>query len=73
MATIGLMPHVDGEKLTELREARFLSHRELAKRAGVSPQTVLNLEAGKTEAQRRSIRKLAEALGVDPADLVRGE
>src|SRR5215216_2838256 len=45
MATIGaVMPHVDGEKLAELREERFLSHRELAKLAGVSPQTVLNPE-----------------------------
>jgi CO/xanthine dehydrogenase Mo-binding subunit len=32
---------------------------------------VLNLEHGKGEqAQRRTIRNLAEALGVDPAELV---
>jgi transcriptional regulator with XRE-family HTH domain len=75
MATIGtVMPHVDGEKLTELREERFLSHRELAKLASVSPQTVLNLEHGKGEqAQRRTIRKLAQALGVDPHELVKTE
>jgi transcriptional regulator with XRE-family HTH domain len=72
MATIGtVMPRVDGEKLAELREARFLSHRELAKLAGVSPQTVLNLEHGETEAQRRTVRKLAAALEVEPAELVR--
>jgi len=64
------MPRVDGEKLRTLRERRFLSHRDLAKRAGVSPTTVLNLEAGRVEAQRRTVRKLAEALGVDPAELV---
>jgi DNA-binding Xre family transcriptional regulator len=63
----------DLEKLRALREKRFLSHRELAKNAGVSPTTVLNLEAGKvSEAQRRTIRKLAEALRVDPGDLVKG-
>ncbi len=74
MATIGaVMPRVDGEKLRQLREARFLSHRDLAKRANVSPTTVLNLEAGKVEAQRRTVRKLAEALGVDPAELVASE
>jgi transcriptional regulator with XRE-family HTH domain len=73
MATIGtVMLHVDGEKLTELREERFLSHRELAKLAGVSPQTVLNLERGKGEqAQRRTIRKLARALEVDPHELLK--
>ena len=30
----------------------------------------LNLEAGRVEAQRRTVRKLARALEVDPADLV---
>jgi ribosome-binding protein aMBF1 (putative translation factor) len=31
---------------------------------------VLNLEAGKAEPQRRTVRKLAQALEVDPAELV---
>jgi ribosome-binding protein aMBF1 (putative translation factor) len=65
------MPHVDGERLRELREERFLSYRELAKMAGVSPSTVLNLERSATEAQRRTVRKLAQALEVDPAELVK--
>jgi transcriptional regulator with XRE-family HTH domain len=48
-----------------------LSHRESAKNTGVSPTTAPNLEAGKvSEAQRRTTRKLAQALGVDPAELV---
>jgi transcriptional regulator with XRE-family HTH domain len=64
------MPNIDGEKLKALRDARFLSHRELAKLAGVSPTTVLNLENGETEAQRRTVRKLAEALDVAPSELV---
>jgi transcriptional regulator with XRE-family HTH domain len=66
-----LMPNVDGDKLRELREDRFLSHRELAKLAGVSPTTVLNLETNpETTAQRRTVRKLAAALGVEPATLL---
>lgn len=70
--TIGaLMPQIDGEKLRELRERRFLSHRELAQLADVSPTTVLNLEKGQAEPQRRTIRKLAGALGVEPAELVK--
>jgi transcriptional regulator with XRE-family HTH domain len=74
MTTIGtVMPHIDREKLRALREARFLSHRDLAKKAGVSPTTVLNLEAGRVEAQRRTVRKLAKALGVDPSELVDSE
>jgi transcriptional regulator with XRE-family HTH domain len=63
-------PRIDEEKLRGLQEGKFLSHRELATRAGVSPTTVLNLEAGKGEPQRRTIRKLAQALGVDTAELV---
>ncbi len=74
MATMpALMPNLDGEKLRALREERFLSHRELAKLAGVSPTTVLNLETNpETMAQRRTVRKLGEALGVDPRELVEG-
>jgi transcriptional regulator with XRE-family HTH domain len=72
MTTIGaVMPRVDGEKLRALREARFLSHRDLARRASVSPTTILNLEAERVEAQRRTIRKLAEALDVEPHELVK--
>ena len=39
-------------------------------RARVIPTTVLNLEAGRVEAQRRTIRKLAKALDVEPRELV---
>ena len=71
MTTIGaLMPRIDGEKLRKLREERFLSHRELAKLAGVSPTTVLNLERSGAEPQRRTIRKLAKALDVEPTELL---
>ncbi len=74
MATMpALMPSVDGEKLRELREGKFFSHRELAKLAGISPTTVLNLETHpEVSAQRRTIRKLAQALEVSPSELVRG-
>lgn len=73
MTTIGgIMPRIDGEKLRRLRDEKYLSHRELASRAGVSPTTVNNLELGKggRESQRRTVRKLAKALGVEPAELV---
>jgi transcriptional regulator with XRE-family HTH domain len=74
VTTIAPMPRIDGEKLRELREERFLSHRELAQCANVSPTTVLNLETNEEiSPQRRTIRKLARALGVDPHELVRTE
>jgi DNA-binding XRE family transcriptional regulator len=72
MATIGAeMPRIDREKLRQLREERFLSHRELAKAAGVSPTTVLTLEQrNDIEPQRRTIRKLAKALEIEPTELL---
>lgn len=59
-----------GGRLRQLREDRFLSHRELAKAAGVSPTTVLNAENSDAEVQRRTVRKLATALGVEPKELI---
>ncbi len=72
MTTISAeMPRIDREKLRGLREARFLSHRELARMAGVSPTTVLTLEQrDDIEPQRRTIRKLAKALDVEPTELL---
>ena len=59
-----------GSQLKQLRDERFLSHRELARLAGVSPTTVLSIEKNETEPQRRTIRKLASALGAEPSRLV---
>jgi transcriptional regulator with XRE-family HTH domain len=59
-----------GARLRELREERFLSHRELAQKAGVSPTTVLRIENDEGDTQRRTVRKLAAALGVEPGELL---
>ena len=68
---LDIMPRISGEKLKEVRDRRLLSQRELAKKAGLSPTTILKLEDARVkEPHPRTIRKLAEALGVDPAELV---
>lgn len=68
---LDIMPRISGEKLREVRDRRLLSQRELAERAGLSPTTILKLEAGRVEEPHpRTVRKLTEALGVDPAELV---
>ena len=56
-------------KLRELREDRSLSTRELAEIAGVHKHTIIRLENEQGGAHPRTIRKLAEALGVEPRDL----
>lgn len=63
---------VDARRLRELREMRVLSMRDLEERSGVSYHTVWRLENEKSGAHPRTIRRLAEALGVDPADLRKG-
>jgi transcriptional regulator with XRE-family HTH domain len=60
-------------RLRELRRQKVLSMRELEEISGVSYNTIWRLETGKTGAQPRTIRRIAGALGVDPAELVKGE
>ena len=61
---------IDGEKVRAARERRYLSQRELAERADMNRNTVWRIEgSGLTEVHPRTIRKIAEALSVDPATL----
>src|SRR5215212_10430453 len=55
-------------RLREWREARALTQVELAERAGVSSRSVAGYEAG-TGARPPTVRRLAEALGVEVAEL----
>ena len=64
---------VDGTRLRELRQERALSLRELGDMTGVAFDTINKLELGKREAQPRTVRKLAEALGVEPKELMKGD
>lgn len=61
------------QRLRELRRDKVLSMRELEELAGVSYNTIWRIEAGRQGAHPKTIRKLAEALGVDPKELVKGE
>jgi transcriptional regulator with XRE-family HTH domain len=64
---------VDGVKLRELRRRRMLSLRELGERSGVAFDNINKLEHEKRRAQPRTLRKLAEALSVEPHELMKGE
>ena len=64
---------VNVQRLRDLRRQRVLSMRELEEMSGVSYNTIWRLETGKTGAQPRTIRKIAQALRVDPAELVKVE
>jgi transcriptional regulator with XRE-family HTH domain len=61
---------IDGDKVRSAREQRFLSQRELAAKASVNHNTIWRIEGGgSVEVHPRTIRKIAEALSVDPASL----
>jgi transcriptional regulator with XRE-family HTH domain len=62
---------VNVERLKELRRERVLSLRELEEKSGVSYNTIWRLEDGRQGAHPQTIRKLAEALGVEPAELLK--
>jgi transcriptional regulator with XRE-family HTH domain len=55
--------------LRRLRIEQFLSQAELARRAGLHALTITRLEAGTTAPSTRTVRALADALGVQPHDL----
>lgn len=57
-------------KLRRMRELRALSQRELAARAKLSVTTVNRIETGQRKAMPRTVRKLAQALGVTPEQLL---
>ena len=52
---------------------RALTLRALAERSGVSYDTINKLELGQRPARLSTIRKLADTLGVEPRELMKGE
>lgn len=63
---------IDGDKLKQLRQDAFMSRAELASKAGLHPDHIGRLERGDWSGGSRldNIRKLAEALGIEPRELI---
>lgn len=59
-----------GSRVALLRDVRGMSLRALAAAAGVSSSFLSQLENGRTNASVASLRKIAAALGVTPAQLL---
>ena len=55
-------------KLLRLRKA--LTQQQLAHKAGINRTTVVRLEAGRDHPSPTTVRRLADALGVEPEDLM---
>lgn len=59
-----------GDKLKETRKRSLLTQQELADKSGVGVNTIIRIERNQVEPHGRTIRKLADALGVSPANLL---
>jgi transcriptional regulator with XRE-family HTH domain len=64
---------VDGDSLRRLRAENALTLRALAEISGVSYDTINKLELGRRPAHASTIRKLANALDVEPRELMKGD
>jgi transcriptional regulator with XRE-family HTH domain len=64
---------VDGKALRRLRRERALSQQDLQRLTGIAQATLSDLEGGKRGARASTLRKLAEALSVDPKELMKEE
>ncbi len=57
-------------KLRAVRERMFVTQAELAQRTGIAEATLSRLENGVQRPRISTVRKIADALGVAPEDLV---
>jgi predicted transcriptional regulator len=64
---------INGKRLQQLRVEQALSLRALGERSGVAYDTINKLELGRRPAHASTIRKLADALGVEPKELMKGD
>jgi len=62
-----------GKNLKELRTRAALTQAELADKAELTTAAVARIERDEAEPRMTTIRKLAAALDVKPAELVTGE
>jgi DNA-binding XRE family transcriptional regulator len=59
-------PEPPERSLRDVRAERLLSIRDLARLAGVAPSTIYMIEVGRSTPRLDVVRRLAEALSVDP-------
>ena len=60
-----------GDRLRDMRKRALLTQQELAEKSGVGVTTIIRIENNQVEPHGSTIRKLAEALSVEPYELVK--
>lgn len=58
------------ERVRSLRDARVMTQDDLATQSEVGRATIARIEACTVDAQVKTIKKLAKALGVEPTELI---
>ncbi len=53
-----------GARVRAVREGRALTQQEVAERSGLGPEQISRIENGRRRPRAKTLRKLAEALGV---------
>ncbi len=66
------MENTVGENLKRARYLRGLSQEGLAELANANPTTIWGIETGRHNPRPSTLRKLAEALGLEVSDLLTG-
>ena len=64
---------VNGKRLRQLRVEQALTLRDLGEMSGVAYDTINKLELGRRPAHASTIRRLADALNVEPRELMKRE
>jgi transcriptional regulator with XRE-family HTH domain len=59
-----------GDKLKRERYAQTMTQEQLAKKAGISAAALVRIENNQADPHVSTIRKLADALGVEPRYLI---
>ena len=59
-----------GTKLNQLRTREALTQRDLSERTGLTIASISRIEQNQVEPRLSTVRKLANALGVHPSQLI---
>jgi transcriptional regulator with XRE-family HTH domain len=59
-----------GTKLNQLRTREALTQRDLSERTGLTIAAISRIEQNQVEPRLSTVRKLADALGVHPSQLI---
>jgi len=68
---MGTLPEILAKRVRRLREAKSMTQEDLADRAELSARYVGQVERVQTVASIDVLERLARALGVEPAELIR--